>query len=232
MERLAPSHFQSINGTAVSVAPRWVGMPPAVSYTQTPMFLILGVALTLLAVVFALSVRRWRHGPTRTRLAELVASGVALAVVVSVMGYGVYIDYVRANTWTFSYSIRIQGTAFPDAVIVPSVADESLLAGLTLVTGIANWSFVDTTHGRGLYVAFDGNTTLSTYISRFPPPVPLPDASLTMMNGTGPWQGLWVWHRGSAALSVNFYENYRFSWPDEIQPGWQTIQMTPVPAAN
>ncbi len=200
-----------------------------VSYSQSPLFAILAVFLTVLAVAFALAARRWRLEPDRRRFVRLVAAAVAMAVVASLLGYGVYADYVRRNSWTFTYRISVQGSVFPDAVIVPAVADEGLLAGLVLESGAANWSLMDTLHGRGLYVAFTANASLSAYASRFPPPVPPPDVSLTMTNATGTIPEVWIWHAGSAALSLYFSENSQIAWPSEIGTGWQSCRILYAP---
>lgn len=205
-------------------------MPPLVSVSQTPPFLLWGLSLLTLAVLFILSVHRWRLGPSRERLVGLVAAGVALALVATILGNAIYTGYVRENSWTFSYSVSVAGSVFPDAVIVPSVVDERLLTGLVVASGIANWSFVETIHGRGLYIAFGSNATLSVYVSQFPPPATLPDAGLTLANETGPWPSVWIWHRGSAALSLTFSVNSRFVWPSEVQPGWRAYQVVAAPA--
>jgi hypothetical protein len=206
-------------------------MPVAlIPFWQTWLFgWILVPALLILTALFIRQCAHLARERTRRGTAGAVPLAVGIAIVSGVIGYGIYVSYLMENTWHFSYYVTVQGGPQADAVVVPSVGDESLLSGLALSQGTANWSFVNTIHGRGLYIGFVGNATLSVFIDRFPPPNPAPNTSLTMVNGTGWWSPVWIYHARSTPLSLSVFETYVGTGTVDIQAGWKVYPMSPAP---
>jgi hypothetical protein len=200
-----------------------------VSPIASPLFFLLALGIAILVLLFVLRVLRLREEPNRKVLASVVAVGLALAALGSFMGYGMYQSYVSSNTWTFSYYVYIQpNSTASDAVVLPSIADEALLAGLSVSSGTANWSFVHTDHGRAIYIGFTGNVALSALISRYPPPNPLPDTQITMANESIPWPEAWIYYPGTAGLWLSFGTN-AFGVSEPIHPGWNLYPFVPRP---
>ena len=206
-------------------------MPPTMSYSQSPLFAILIAVLAILVMLLALQIRRLRKGATRKLVATVLVTVVATAGVAGLLAYRFYASYVLENTWTFCYYVNIQADgASVDGIVVPAVTNESLLAGLALDSGIANWSLMNTSHGRGLYIAFTGNATLSVYLSRYPPPSPRPDTSPTMTNGTGAPPEVWIYHLGAGDVSLSFFAGYLGTGVTSVQAGWTVYPLLPPPA--
>ncbi len=212
-------------------------MPATVSYA--PVGILLIPALILL-IGFVLAIAKYHRTRTRGTLVAVLAFAAGAVVVGSVFAYAAYDSYRQQNTWTFGYSVTVQanGTA-PEAIVVPAPTDETLLDGLQLTRGIANWSFVTTPHGRGLFVRFTGSAVLERYISRFPSPAVQPDASPTMAqpsNCTTPSSNCtgfpmyWMYYSGGAGALVSV----SLSWASVVgyvRPGWAAYPVTPHPVA-
>src|SRR5205807_5314725 len=122
-----------------------------------------------------------------------------------------------------------------ESLIVPIPADSSLLVALHLVSGTANWSFVETIHGRGLYVQFTGSAGLDAFFSEFAPGGVLHNTTLTMMNSTaqpGPLT-IWIFYSGGGGVTVHFASGgMAMPQSESIAPGWRTYQMLSPPVAR
>jgi len=190
-----------------------------------PGIFIFGIAV--LALLFILGIVHFRQAPSLRLLAAVLVTGIALAAVSVTTGYELNQDYVSSHTWSYSFYLYAQtnGTG-PDAIVVPSVVDEGLLAGLSVTSGVANWSFVDTVHGRGIYVGFTGAATLSASVSRYPAPTPLPDIRWTMTNESAGTPDLWIYHPGTAGISLLLEGGLWCS--TYLRPGWNLYPTTPM----
>lgn len=129
----------------------------------------------------------WRKAPSRDRLAAAIC--LALAVLFGVqagfLGVVAYDRYLVEGQQHYYYDLFLHGNAtFRAGIVVPIPADESLLADLRVDAGIANWSLVDTLHGRGLYVSFVGSGNLSAVFTEFSPVGRTRDDTPTMGNVT------------------------------------------------
>ncbi len=145
--------------------------------------------------------------PRRSRILAVVALALGFTVVVGLLGFGTLQTYMSQNTWTFTYSVSIQGNGTsPEAVVVPIPNDEGLLAGLRLTNGMANWSLVDTPNGRGLYIVFTGSAGLRADVAIPPPPHPEPNVGPTLelpyiaSEGGYAW---WIYYDGQAGGEID-----------------------------
>ncbi len=215
-------------------------MPPALGVSVVLVVLLVAL-LALLTFAEVAAVIRYRRTRSRNLATVAIVLGTSLAVVGSAFAFGVYQTYVTQSTWRFGYSVEVQsnGTA-NESIIVPVPRDEGLLAGLRLASGHANWSLVTTSRGRGLFVQFAGAADLDAYMSAFPPPSPLPDASPTLeaaMNCTaqpsnctdGPPM-FWIFYSGPSGASLSFsVSNWYVNAP--LREGWDAYMALPPPAA-
>ncbi|HYM39257.1 MAG TPA: hypothetical protein VEY12_03800, partial [Thermoplasmata archaeon] len=147
------------------------------------------LAIPLGIILVAFLAKRWgtlERGTPRKEFRTSLAVVIVLAgLTAGFMAEGVA-DYVQANGWKFQFqaSFGLKGVG-PSIVVVPEVADRSLLAHLRLWSGSANWSYVETPYGPGLYVVVrEDLTILYADFLIYPPPAQLPDTSFTM---TGSW---------------------------------------------
>jgi hypothetical protein len=201
-----------------------------VSYTNglVPGLFILAIAL--LAPFFILGLVRFRRAPSRRLLAAVIATSIALSAVSIAYGYELNRAYVSSHTWSYSFYLYVRtNNTGPDAIVVPSVVDEALLAGLSVTSGTANWSFVDTEQGRGIYVGFTGVATLSASVSRYPAPNPLPDTRWTMTNESVWTPDLWIYYPGTAGIFLSLEGSLWCS--TYVRPGWNLYPTTPMPVA-
>ena len=212
-------------------------MPPLAAVS----FIAPGLFWTLLVVsVVATAWGLIRYSQTGRRGFAVVAVAFALGsvAVVGVLAYGTYQNDLSENTWAFDYSLSVvsNGTG-SESVVVPVPQDEPLLAGLRLTSGRANWSFVTTPRGRGLFVQFARAATLEASVALVPRPASLPDTSPTMTvptnctaepsNCTGsPW--LWVFYSGpaGAALDLSISDG---SVRASLATGWAAYESLPRP---
>jgi hypothetical protein len=197
------------------------------------------LVLTLVSLVLGLTVTivRFLRGPRPAIAIVIILLARGLASVGSV-GYAVYRSYEIQNTWSFGYSLRVQGNGTaPESLVVPIVGDESLLAGLHLTSGTANWSIVDTPRGRGLFVQFTRTASMEASESRFPPPAVVPDTSPTMTvstnctaqpsNCTGP-PSVWVFYSGPAGARVGLSASSLY-FSAFLSVGWASYETWPIP---
>jgi len=200
--------------------------------------LLLDVAAALLLVGLAFAIVRFRRMPQAKTAVVIVALAVGLSAVVGGWGYSAYQTYLDENTWRFGYllDVRGNGTA-PESLVVPIARDESLLTSLHLTSGTANWSFVDTPKGRGLFVSFTGAAQIQVGLSRVPRPAVLPDTSPTMTvptnctaqpsNCTGP-PTVWLYYSGPAGAYLGlgvgsvYFSGY-------LTAGWAAYETLPPP---
>ncbi len=211
-------------------------MPVSVGYS--PIALLLLPALVLILIGLALAIAMQRQTRSRGALRAVVALAAAAIVVAGLFAYGAYDSYRFQNTWTFGYTVSIQANgSAPESIVVPVPADESLLGGLHLTQGVANWSFVSTPYGRGLFVRFAGSAILETAISRFPPPAVAPNSTPTMLrptnctmpssNCTG-LPAYWMFYSGTAGAWVRLSLAFE-SAGAYLRPGWNAVEMIPAP---
>ncbi len=171
----------------------------------------------------------YRRTPTRRSFAPVVVMAVALATAGGLTAASAHTAYEFNNTYRFGYYLSLDGNATRlESVIVPVPQDETLLAGLRLTSGTANWSFSDTPHGRGLFVRFTGGAALMASVSQFPPPADLSGGAPTMTvisnctatpsNCTGLLE-FWMFYSGTAGVRVTLSIDYRYlqAYP---MPGW------------
>ncbi len=171
----------------------------------------------------------YRRTPTRRTFAPVLVMAVAVATAGGLTAATAYTAYEFNNTYRFGYYLSLDGnTSSPESVIVPVPQDATLLAGLRLTGGTANWSFTDTPHGRGLFVQFSGGAVLEASVSRFPPPSNLSGGAPTMTvlsnctatpsNCTGPPE-FWMFYSGTTGVHVSLSVNY---WYIRAYPavGW------------
>ncbi len=213
-------------------------MAPVVSYSPFPILFLVGLLLIVLAIAAAAAIVRYQRTRRRGALVAAVALGLGLAVVGGVVAYASVESYVLQYTWRYDYDVGIQvdGSA-SGSLIVPVPGDETLLTGLTVMSGRANWSFINTSRGRGLFVGFVGPFDLGTHVSLFPPPAAPPDTSPTMTvlsnctmnpsNCTGP-PTMWIFYSGPAGAQLGFSTSGWYANGD-LKSGWATYESIPPP---
>lgn len=203
----------------------------AASVTLVSWFPLLIAVIALVAVwsffsVAIVFVLRDRHeAPIGRETPALIVLVAGLALATGFLGLGTYAAYSPQAAWTFAYSvsIRTNGTS-PESVVVPMWNDESLLTGLQVTAGTANWSFVDTANGRGLYVAFMGPATLESNVVIVPAPSPAPNAGPTLEVPYNPitsdyrW---WVFYNGEAGGTLTLNLGC-YALETSLVPGWTT----------
>jgi hypothetical protein len=185
----------------------------------------------ILATVFLLLVIfEWRARRRRGRLVAALVLGIVFAVAAGQFVVGSYQQYVIMNTWTYTYRLEVLPNATaPEALILPVPGDPSLLVGLHLVSGQANWSFTDTPHGRGLYVRFVGAASIEAVYSEFPSSLSGHDSTLTMMNSSvPPPPRVWIFYSGSGLSQIYFVAGGFVIPPAEsVRPGWRLYEIPP-----
>jgi hypothetical protein len=207
-------------------------MPPDAYYPPLPLYA--AICLILATVFLLLFIFEWRGRRRGGRLVTAVVLGVVFVVATVQLVVGSYQQYVMMNTWTYTYRLEVSPNATaPEALILPIPGDSSLLRGLHLVSGQANWSFTDTPHGRGLYVRFVGAASIEVVYSEFPSSPSGHNSMLTMMNSSlGPPPRIWIFYSGSG-LSHLYLGAGGFAMPqsESVRPGWRLYQVLPPPVA-
>ncbi len=191
-----------------------------------PFFVLFGVLAATWAVFsfgIVLALRDRRKEPPGQETPVVVVLLVGLAATTAVAGASA--SYVAANPVTFHYALTIQGKGTSlEAVVVPMPNDESLLAGLQVTAGHANWTFVDTPNGRGLYVAFTGPASLESDVAIVPATSPGPNSGPTL---EAPYvasvsdYGWWVFYSGEAGGTLTLTLGC-YTLQTSLVRGWST----------
>lgn len=174
-----------------------------------------------------LAVRNRRRGgpPPDTAVAVLMA--LMLAVAAGTFGSFGYQRYVVSNTWTYSYQLEVQSNdTTPGAIIVPIPLDESLLRGLRVDRGHANWSLVDSIHGRGLRLEFYDPTLLGAFFSEFSVWGSRRSTGLSLMddsNQPGALQ-VWIFFDGQAGTQLRLHAG-GMAVIQPLTPGWNSYPL-------
>jgi hypothetical protein len=207
-------------------------MPAPRYYPPLPFYA--AICMILATVFLLLVIVEWRARRRRGRLVAALVLGIVFAVAAGQFVVGSYQQYVIMNTWTYTYRLEVAPNATaPEALILPIPGDASLLTGLHLISGQANWSVTDTPHGRGLYVRFVGPVMIETVYSEFPASPSGHNSTLTMMNSSvGPLPRVWIFYSGSG-LSLIYFEAGWWVMPqsESIRPGWRLYEISLPPAA-
>jgi hypothetical protein len=153
-------------------------------------------------------------------LATSISLAIVFGVATGAFAVGSYQEYVQRNTRVYDYRLVVQPNATaPEILILPIPGDASLLDGLHLVEGQANWSFADTPHGRGLHVRFVGSVILEAVRSDFG----YRNSTPTMINSSR-WSfppDVWMFYSGSGLAHIEFREDDFFMPQSESnRPGW------------
>jgi hypothetical protein len=191
-----------------------------------PAVLLVGLA----AVLFALAIRARRDREGREVVARLLTLGIVLLVIAIPFAVITYRQYVAINTSTYGYRLELRpnGTA-RDAIILPIPGDEILISGLRVLSGVANWSIVDTGHGRGLSVEFTGNVSLESSYSVFGESRFNHNDTPTMRENASSYEAdVWIYHDTASEVRFDLSIDWcRLSaYPIE---GWRTYHVVCVP---
>ena len=194
-----------------------------VSYTDAlfaTAFMVLGfVFWTVLGLWFLF----WRKAPRRDRTAAALCIALAIGFAIQAGYFGVVARdrYLIETQEHYSYTLFLRGNwTARGGVVVPIPTDEILLTNLHVDSGDANWSLVDTVHGRGLYVSFLGFANLSADFSEFSPSGRIRDDTPTMGNQTyGCVRSAYVFLEGPRAVGVSLYIG-DCSLQMAAYPGW------------
>lgn len=206
-------------------------MPPPRFYPPFPVFAVVAAALF---VLFLYLYRRER-GATgeRRKVATLFALAVVFGAATGGLAYVSYLEAVQMNTWTYFYEMDVQPTSdVAQSVIVPVPQDPTLVAGVHVTSGTANWSLVDTIHGRGLYVRFEGPATLEATFSERWSNGSDHNTTLTMTNNTasGWWGPAWVFCGGTGGVTLHFQPGGVVSNGSPVlAAGWNVVELVPIP---
>jgi hypothetical protein len=197
--------------------------------------LFAGISAILFVVFLSVALRglrkdkKWAKATLRFTLAAVLAVATAGLVV------GSYQQYVAMNTWNYSFRLEVQpNEPSQKSMIVPVPGDSSLFAALHLVAGTANWSFIETIHGRGLYVQFTGSASIEALFSEFAPGGSHHNTTLTMMNCSAQpgLLSVWIFYSGGGGVNVHFASDGRVMPQSEsIALGWRLYQLLPPPVA-
>ena len=196
-----------------------------VTYAQA----LFGAAFMAVGCVFFIVLAAWfllcRKAAPRDRLAAAIC--LALAVLFGVqagfLGVVAYDQYLVQGQQHHYYQLYLRGNAtLREGVVVPIPEDESLLANLRVDAGQANWSLVDTFHGRGLYVSFVGSANLRAEFTEFSPAGRTRDDTPTMGNvTTGCMRSAYFFVDGPREVLVDLSIDDCFLHAAAI-PGWSS----------
>ena len=177
------------------------------------MFYLFGAALagftaSLVAIFIFIAIRARRLKKPSWTVALYVSVALVLALGTGWLIPVAYHEDVTEYPWFYDYSLDVSPNATsPQAIVVPIPQDTSIIAGLQLSSGIANWSFADTFHGRGLYVQFTGQTILHSAFSEYPSSGHNTTMTMTTFGSVyGYPKSVWVYYVGSdgARLFLSF----------------------------
>jgi hypothetical protein len=207
----------------------------AADYYYPPLPLYAAICLILATIFLLLVILEWRGRRRRGRLAATLVLGIVFAIATGQLVVGSYQQYVMMNTWTYTYRLEVLPNATAsEALILPIPGDSSLLTGLHLVSGQANWSFTETPHGRGLYVRFVGAASIEAVYSEFPSSPSGHNSTLTMMNCSikCPPLRVWIFYSGNGLAHLEFGAGgSAMPQSESVRPGWRLYQILPPPVA-
>lgn len=200
----------------------------------SPPYAALAALLGILSGVSCYILLQERRAGRRGRKATTaLALAIAFAVGTGGLAYAAYAQYAQQNTWTYFYAVDVApNSTATQAIVVPIPQDPALLAGLHVVSGAANWSYVDTARGRGVYVQFSGPATLESTFSEPWSTGSDHDPTLTLANSTMPAYGgpVWVFCLGTGGVKLHLQAGYAVSNADPVlAKGWNLILLVPPP---
>ena len=207
---------------------------PAIAY-YPPLPLYAGISAILCAGFLFLAFRKLLRDKKRGKATLSITLAAVFAVATAGLVVGSYQQYVVMNTWSYDLRLEVQpNETVRESLIVPIPGESSLLAALHLIAGTANWSFIETIHGRGLYFQFNGSAGLDALFSEFAPGGAYHNTTLTMMNSTaqpGPLT-VWIFYSGGGGVTVHFASGGMVMPQSEsIAPGWRLHQLLFPPMA-
>ncbi len=207
---------------------------PAIAY-YPPLPLYAGISAILCAGFLFLAFRKLLRDKKRGKATLSITLAAVFAVATAGLVVGSYQQYVVMNTWSYDFRLEVQpNETVRESLIVPIPGESSLLAALHLIAGTANWSFIETIHGRGLYFQFNGSAGLDALFSEFAPGGAYHNTTLTMMNSTaqpGPLT-VWIFYSGGGGVTVHFASGGMVMPQSEsIAPGWRLHQLLFPPVA-
>ncbi len=198
-------------------------MTPVLCSSTSLLFAVFAGAATM-GCVAAFVLFSWL-GTQRKYLALGVAGIVLFAGLTAFLVYDNEVSVATEQAWTFTFSVSLRGPTYGASwVVIPRTVDASLVSSLTVTTGLANWSFVDTPHGPAIYVQYTGNANLTEYTILYQPVGQPPDANLTMttLNNSYGFGTTWLASSGTPGMHLDLYA--WVSW----QGGWNVY--TDLPA--
>lgn len=190
---------------------------------------LFSAAFMIAGCVFWIVLAGWfrfrRRAARRDTLAATVCLILAIVFGVQAIFLGIvaYDQYRIQGEQHYSYQLLLSGNAtFREGIVVPIPTDETLLTNLHVDSGDANWSLVDTVHGRGLYVSFMGFANLSAQFFEFSPSGRTRDDTPTLGNATsGCLRSAYFFLDGPRALYGNlFIDDCSLQAP--AYPGWNS----------
>ena len=160
----------------------------------------------------------------------LLCAGVIFVGLSAPVAIDAYHQYEAINTFVYDYSLEFHANGTTrDAIVVPIPGDETLVSSLRVVSGVANWSLIDSEHGRGLYVAFTGNASFEARLSvSGPSRFDRNDTPTVRENASFHEADVWVYHASASELRFDLYIGCsRLSaYPTE---GWRTYHVACTP---
>jgi hypothetical protein len=201
-------------------------MPPSEVLPLWELLLGLAVLFGVLGVfglTFAVLARK--RTPRRSPLPIVVAS-VLLLVATVASGTMAYSKYAEAQTWSFFYYVEIVPNGNTSgAAVVPIPRNETLLLDLHVSSGNANWSLVDTPHGRGLYIGFTGMASVEASVPGLPRGFPRDEYAPSMaVNVTDYRTETWTFYSGTSGVHVHL-QIYFWVLDADLAPGWSTREI-------
>lgn len=189
----------------------------------------------------AVYVRWWTRREERRGIVlrmgrSLTALFVGLLVLTGIFGALTIGEAIEANTWVYNYYFGVEHADLgAQAVVLPIPKDTTLLANLQANRSSANWSYVTTVHGPGLYVAFSGPVSLDAHVRVLAPFGSHPDGDVPLQEGNGSLWQVWIEYLGTGSIDVNFQYGYGYTingalvYIGTLTPGWASYGLIPAP---